>query len=259
MTSGERRDGSVSVSLQELRRLEDDRIDREKKSREADVIAAQRKHDAEVAMRREAEAARLRSEEEAKERIRLRDVREEAEREAMSRAAVEQARVAVEARTRAEEVERDRRHEIELARARAESQRTSGAVVVIGSGFVGFALALASAVVAYFSVVQPANARAIADLESRVGAAELRANDEAIDLTRERMRASKAESDLAASMKTIETLRGTAQTSFTCPPPPSRGGHGNVLRPKGSASNPIDSGPCVNEWDPLCGRIQNSK
>jgi hypothetical protein len=258
MTSGERREESVSVSLKELMKLEDERIDRERKLREAEGLAAQRAREEAEKKRREAEEERARAEAEERERLRLRDLEEEARREAMSRAAVEQARIAVEARARAEEAERERKHEIELARIRAEAAKKSGAGVVVGSGLVGFSIALVAAVVVHFGVTRPANDRAIGALEARVAAAERRANDMGVDVERERARASKAEGELATAQKTIDDLKSAASR------PPSKAARDpardQATPPTGSSKaqpkNPLGDGPCINDWDPLCGRIR---
>ena len=105
--SPERRDESVTFSLKELMKLEDERICQERQAREARELAV--KSAREDAERREREelAAKDRAAEEERERARFREMEEEARREAMQRAAIEQARITVEARTRAEESDRE--------------------------------------------------------------------------------------------------------------------------------------------------------
>src|SRR5262245_46952258 len=98
---------SVTFSLKELAKLEDERIDQENRMREAREKAAVAAREDATRKEREELEARERAAADERERARFREMEEEAKREAMSRAAVEQARITVEARTRSEEAERE--------------------------------------------------------------------------------------------------------------------------------------------------------
>jgi colicin import membrane protein len=177
MTGGpERRDESVNFSLKELMKLEDERISQERQAREARELAAETARE-DAARRERAELeARERATAEERERARFREMEEEARREAISRAAVEQARITVEARTRAEESDRERRHELELQRMRTETVQKPGPGGYIASALGGAAACLAIALVLHFSVSKPAADLRIAELDRAVAAADGQAN-----------------------------------------------------------------------------------
>ena len=253
MTGGpERRDESVSFSLKELMKLEDERIDQEKKSREAQARsakeardAAERKVRAELEAREQADAAE-------RERVRRADREEEARLEAIQRAAVEQTRITVEARTRAEESERERSHERELHRLRIEGQKKPGLGALVGSGLAGVAIALAAFLLFFFGAAKPAADRRIAELDTSSAAAQSRAS------TLER-RVDEQSAQIAALTKQLETAR--AQPAIAPEPPKATGprggtGVGPFVAPGGPPKKvlPKDA-PCVDPHDPLCGHI----
>jgi hypothetical protein len=250
--TGERRDESVSVSLRELEKLENERQDREKRQREAHAVAMQRTRDEAAKKEREALAAKERAEAEERERVRLREVEEEARREAMSRAAVEQARIGVEAKTRAEEADRERRHELELARVRAESKNQSGAGVVVGSGLVGFAIAIAVCCGVYFGAVRPANARTIATLENDIADANAKTRELRSDSIEQSKRIADMQTKLDAANNEIASLKNASKAPATQP----RGG--TFRAPTGSrlpASPTTGFGNvCAGPGDPACGQ-----
>jgi len=250
MTGGsERRDESVSFSLKELMKLEDERIDQEKKSREARERTA--KLASEEAERREkAElAARARAEADERERTRRIEREEDARLEAMQRATVEQTRITVEARTRAEESERERSHERELQRMRLEGQKKPEIGALIGSGLGGTAFALAGFMVFFFAVAKPASDHRIAELDGNVAAAEDRAH--ALD-----RRIDEQNIKLAAMTKELEAPRKELAAQ---PAPPPAGPPTTTTRPMGHGPAtpriPVKEEKCVDPHDPMCFHI----
>lgn len=248
----ERRDESVQFSLKELMKLEDERIGEEKKARDEREAAEARTREETARREREALAAREREEADVRERQRREMVEEEARREAMSRAAVEQARIAVEARARAEESERERRHEIELVRVRAETQKKPGIGGFIGSGLAGAGVVLLAALLVHFGMVKPASARRIAELEQGVAVVESRADQ----LSHQN---AKQADELAATKRELDAAKALLAAS---PPPASKtpatapgGGKGPMVTPPVKPRLP-DEKPCVDEHDPLCGTIR---
>ncbi len=243
------RDESVTFSLRELEKLEDERLDREKRQREAELANMQRaKEDAERRAEEERQA-RLRAEAEEKQRARLREIEEEARREAMSRAAVEQTRIEVEARTRADEADRERRHELELARIRAESKTHGGAGVVVGSGLVGFAIALGVCAGVYFGAVAPANARTRATLEGQVADAEAKLRDLKNDGIDQQRKLLDLQGKLDAATARIDELSKVPVVKTQ-----TRGPTGPVAGPAPTAKkDPPPPDPCKDSKDPLCG------
>lgn len=247
----ERRDESVQFSLKELMKLEDERIGEEKKARDEREAAEARAREETARKEREALAAREREEADARERQRREMVEEEARREAMSRAAVEQARIGVEARARAEESERERRHEIELVRVRAESQKKPAIGGFIGSGLAGAGVVLLAALLVHFGMVKPESARRVAELEQGVAVAETRADQ----LSRQ---SAKQADELAAMKRELDA----AKALLASPPPVAKtppttpaGGKGPIAAPPPKPRLP-DEKPCADEHDPLCGTIR---
>jgi fused signal recognition particle receptor len=161
---------SVLFSLQELSRMEEERVRaqaeasaRQRAEAERALRQAEEKERGEQAARERAEAeARLRAEQQVREEV--------ARVEAIRLAATDAARISAEASARAEERERERRHELELARARATA-RAGGALRTAVAAAVGAACALGAAAAAYGGRVMPREqaraAQARADLASR--------------------------------------------------------------------------------------------
>lgn len=245
------RDESVQFSLEELKKLEDDRVRQEREAAEAHARdeAAARERD-ELRQRTEIEA-RERDAAELRERERERRREEGARLEAMQRAIVEQGRISVEARARAEEAERERRYELELLRAHAEAERRPGAAALLASALGGAALCLALCLALYFGVSRPATDSRIAELDRAVTSAERRADG----LER---RALDDEARIGQLDKSLEAAQAelTRPKAIPAPKPPSQklsGKRGGVepVRTKG----PFDGPPCVDDHDPLCGHI----
>ena len=255
MTGGpERRDESVTFSLKELMKLEDERVDQEKQTREARELAVTMAREEQTRRERTELEARERAELEERERVRHRELEEEARRDAIQRATVEQARITVEARTRAEESDRERRHEIELQRLRTEAVKKPGPGGLIGSALGGAAFALAMCLVLYFGVSKPASDKRIAALDRAVAGADGRAGELSRRVDEQRSRAGDLEKELAAAQVELAKPRPAALSRKLPSTAPGGGVHGTP--PKGpKSSNPNDGPPCTNRFDPLCGHI----
>lgn len=251
MTGGtERRDESVSFSLKELMKLEDERIDQEKTSREARERSAKLASD-EAERRAKADlAARARAEADERERTRRIEREEEARLEAMQRATVEQARITVEARTRAEESERERSHERELQRMRLEGQKKPEIGALIGSGLAGTAFALAGFMVFFFAAAKPASDHRIAELDGHLSAAEDRGR--ALD-----RRLDDQNIKLAAVTKELEAARKlvAAQPAPALVGPTTTTGRPPVGHPPTPPRIPVKEEKCADPHDPLCFHI----
>jgi hypothetical protein len=243
------RDESVASSLRDLEMLENDRLDREKRDREArEAREAARARDdaARIAVeRREAATAKH----EAERRAQALEAEEEARREAMSRAAVEQARIAVEARTRAEEAELERRHEIELARIRAEGRPSSGAGMIVGSAFFGGAIAFGIAFGIYYGSLRPTAIRSATALESALA----EANTKTLALEREGI---DRDRQIAVLERSLDTARAEIIRLSTHPPPRSGAGGSPTMHhpvPDLTTNPPTPFGHvCAGKGDPLC-------
>jgi hypothetical protein len=247
--TGERRDESVQFSLHELMKLEDERILREKRDREAAEAAAFAAK--EEAARREREA-REQAEAQARERERILRIEEEARREAMSRAAIEQARISVEARTRADEAERERRHELELAKLRVEVAKPHGPALLIGSAAGGAFVAVIACVAVYFGSLRPEAARKVEGLEAATQRAEARATQLGIESLAQGKQINELEASLALARADIIKLRDQVATTRpptpTGSPAPKTGGRAGQPPPPASLSD-----KCAGSRDPLCG------
>jgi len=144
--SEEHKESSVLFSLQELMKLEQDRIKQEeddKKRRQDNEVRA--REDAERKAREE-EQARLHAEEERR-RLEEQRKREEAARlEALRQAEIERARVAAEEQARLDAMKAAQAHELEVAKLKQDKHKknlTIGiglvlAVLLIGGGTGGF-------------------------------------------------------------------------------------------------------------------------
>lgn len=257
MTGGpERRDESVTFSLKELMKLEDQRVDEEKQAREARERAAQMAREEQARRERAELEARERAEADERERARHREMEEEARREAIQRAAVEQARITVEARTRAEESERERRHELELQRMRAEAVKKPGLGAWIGCALGGSAVALAVCLVMFFGVSKPASDRRIAELDRSNASADARADQLGRRVDEQKARIGELEKSLHDAQAEITRLKAAAK-----PAAPVGGGGGPTVNKRGGtgtgpAKGAVESGPPCDRFDPLCGTIR---
>jgi hypothetical protein len=257
MTGGpERRDESVSFSLKELMKLEDERNTEERQAREARELATRAAHDEAERREREEVVARNRAAEEERERARFREMEEEARGEAIQRATVEQARITVEARTRAEESERERRHEIELQRMRVETVKKPGPGGYVASALGGAAATLALCLVMHFAIWRPASDRRIAELDRAVAGADGREAEMGRRVDDQKMRIGQLEKSVADLQDEL-TKRPPAQavsprtaTGATLQKRAGTGAGADPLKGKGASDGP----PCA-KGDPLCFRI----
>ncbi len=236
------RDESVSFSLGELRRLEAERIEEEAELRAKALSAA-----------RDAAAARTRIEGEDLARA-LRQANEnEARRDALQRALVEQARISVEARTRADEAEFSRRHEVELERIRAvHVAHPSAYGSLIGSAFGGAALALGGCLIVYFSVSAPASQSKIAEAKREVVSERERAEGLAERVDRQRDVVAELERRTQKAPDEPPVLKSplmAAPAHATANPRPT------TTPTKPPRAHEPDGNPCLYKFDPLCGHI----
>ncbi len=250
-------DGSVTFSLKELMRLEDERVasEREEQRRREEARA---RDEGDRARRAEDEARAARQAEQARWRDEEQRAREEAARlDGMQRAIVERERLVAQHAARDAEVARLRAHELELARMKHVKV---GAAGVPWAAAATSSLALIAAIALHYAVLSPAadhrveEARAdarrstaviaaaqtrVAELGQRVGALdeELRkAND----------RADKLQKDLDDARKKAEG-RGAAFPSGAGPKVVTENTGAQKKRDLGFGHG----GPCA-KGDPLC-------
>jgi len=246
-------EGSVSFSLKELSRLEDERValereDARKRREELERAAAAE------AQRIEAAAAERAHQEEERLREHERRMQEEAARlDGMKRAVVERERIAAEQAARESEVARLRAHELELARLRREGGGTSKAAWSVAAASV---LALVLGVVAYAAVLRPDADRQLAAARAEAAAqgdlvgqtqrqlAELgtRVDGLGAQLKTEVERAHDLEEQLADAQRKL----GDRRVGATPSPIPHR------TAPIPTRSTGLIDGPCKNPGDPLC-------
>ncbi len=243
---GSRNDESVTFSLRELLKQEDERVERERRAEEeARAAAAKARLDAERRAQEEAERAAA----EAREAARRTELEELARREALQRAAMEQARLEVEVRARADERERERRHEIELARVRAATQKDGfGLGALAASAAFGLALAGLTAFGVHLAVTAPAADRRVAEVERALTTEHAKTVSLEAELDREKKRRAELDgrvADLGAQ------LEAAAKKPCTTAVGASKG----PQRPTTSSKRPEPtSGPC-QPGDPMCFAI----
>jgi colicin import membrane protein len=241
---------SVMFSLQELARMEEERVRQsaEAVERERATLARER-HEADERMRAEADAI-ARAEEEARREVERRAREEAARIEAIHRASIEGARVEAEARARAEEVERVRRHELELERVR--QARPSGARQAGVAAAFGALLAAGVAMAVHFGVVAPKERAQAAEASAQIASRDVAVADLQRHAEETEGRVRTLEQDLAAARSENEKLR--KQLDGVRPAPATPHGFGPHGGPAPTAAPRMDgftSCPAGSK-DPMC-------
>jgi len=248
MKTPARSEGSAQFSLEELRKLEDERVAgeaRERAAREQAMVDAR----VEAARRERAEeAAKARAEEEAIAQRQRAELEAMARREAMQKATVEQARLEVEARTRADERERERRHELELMTRRTAEPKPTGIGALLGATGLGGGLMLAVTLVIHFGVTQPANERRFSELDLRAGTAEQKVIEADKKLDDQRRQIKVLERSKVALEDQIRDLQAAANAQKA--PVTGRSGGGHAPTPPRPIERKGDD--CDEKHDPMC-------
>jgi hypothetical protein len=254
-SSGSRRDEqSVQFSLKDLLKLEEERLDEQR--RELETRLAQEKATAQNEALRKAAEAQAREEAIEKEIAaqKAAELDALARREAMQKALVEQARLEVEARTRTEERDLERRHEIELAKARATNPKSHGLGSIAGSALLGGVVMLLVVAGIHFGVTKPAADHRMAEMQTTLGSLETRVTEANRLAQDERKRADELQGQLnkanqkIAELSTKTTTTTTTTTTGTVRNPTS----GRVTPPPPPPPPPV---VCL-KGDPLCPTIQ---
>jgi colicin import membrane protein len=237
----ELRESSLLFSLEGLLETERERVQREareaERRREEELqrvaeVAERRR----VAQEREREA-RARREALEQERQRL----DEERLEAMRHATVERARIEAEARVRLVEADEQRKHELGLAKMKAEGVSARyKALAWLSSG--ASLLVVFGVVAAYLGAVRPAQAQAAQRYQSLVAESRVReqSSEQALRLERSRNEA------LRERVRVLEARAADVVPSppGAQPPPPTR-------TPSGPRTNGGKPRPCGDSGDPL--------
>jgi colicin import membrane protein len=155
-------EGSVSFSLKELMRLEEERVALAREEARALEEEKRKRAEEEAFRAREVEEERLRLEDERRREEERRAREEKARLEGIERAIVERERTTVERAAHAAEMDRLRRHEIELVRLREGAVHPLGARTA-WSASGALVMMLGACLVTYFAGVRPDNDRRLAD------------------------------------------------------------------------------------------------
>jgi hypothetical protein len=239
-----RSEGSVTFSLGELMKLEDERVAEQAREREANERA-------QIAAKVEAERQARAAEHEAAEHRRRAELDELARREALQKAAVEQARLEVEARTRVAERERERQHELALQAARATTPKPTGLGALLGATGLGGGLMLLVTCIVHFGVIQPATDRRISELELRATTAEHKLSEAETNADKSRKSIAALEQKNAALETDNRNLRDAANVKTPTAPHPT-GPHAPITPSK---PKPAETA-CADEHDPMCFSIK---
>jgi hypothetical protein len=250
-----REENSVQFSLDGLLKLEDERVAGEARERTAREKAAK---DAKVAIEREKQAAhsaKMKAEADAVAAEKKAELDQLAQREAMQKAIVEQARIQVEAKMRADERERERRHELDLEVAKKTEKQSSMGALMGACGFGGGLMLLVFGVI-HFAVTQPATDRRMAELELRATTAEQHAadSDHKVDEAQKQLRALDAK---RASLETeLDGLKNQpVQPTGKKPVAPITG----KIPPHNTTTTDTGSQDCPGgDKDPMCFKIRRS-
>lgn len=239
---------SVISSLEDIMRLEQERIARQERER---VREEQERHRQEVAARERAtrlEEQRLQEEAKRRREEELRAREEEARLEAMQRAILETETARALEQSRWTRAEQQRTHALELERA-TQAERSRRARIALVAVSCGAALAIGVLSVAWLGISAPAAERRTAELQGRASRLEqdneglrrqLQTATTSMDRAIDRLRASEEQrgvlvSRLSEAERELER-RGTV-----------KGGTG----PAAPAARP--AGPsCTNPQDPMC-------
>jgi colicin import membrane protein len=244
---------SVLFSLQELARMEDERVREQARAESAAREAARRAVEEAEARAREAAEADERAGELARREIE-RQAREEAARvQAIRDAATEAARAEAFARVQAQEREKDRQQSIEMARVQASARGSRVAAAV--AGCLGALVAAGIGMAVYFGVAAPAARAALAGAGS-----ELASRDQTIDQLRMRVSAGEAseralQMDIAALRDENSRLQAElagSRSRVQGAHPSGRGVPATTKRPDRSLDGFSTCAPGVN--DPMCVR-----
>jgi hypothetical protein len=244
-----RHEGSVSTSLEELMRLEDERVHSEAEGlrRRAEEAAAKMRAN-ELRLRQEEDARQDRVHREAEERARQAR-EEEARLQAMRDATIAAARAAAETKVRLDDAERRQKLESEILKAPERSA---------ASGFLGAMLGASASLVVgallYFTLLAPQIARA--ETSSRAALADrdalrkeltdtsiaqrVKLDSVTAELTSEKAARAKAESDLEALSRA--SRRPSSPTTMT-------------TTPRRATASPAAPGKPCKPGDPLCETI----
>jgi hypothetical protein len=239
-----RSEGSATFSLGELMKLEDERVAEQAREREANERA-------EIAAKAEAERRAKAAEQEAAERRRRAELDELARREALQRAAVEQARLEVDARTRVAERERERQHELALQAARATTPKPTGLGALLGATGLGGGLMLVVTCIVHFGVMQPATDRRLSELELRATTAEHKLSEAETSADKSR----KTIAVLEQRNATLELDNRNLRDAANAKTPTSSQPHG-PRGPTAPTKPKLSETACADEHDPMCFSIK---
>jgi hypothetical protein len=241
-------EGSVQFSLQELVRLEDERIREQDRDRERKAEAEHMAKARAAAEARAAEEARVRDEEERRRQDALRQQEESTRLAAIEQAALEHARWSAQMKAQSDEAERLRAHTLDLERIKQGGARGAG----WRGGFLGAAVAMtltaATAAILYNASIAPQAEKreeilkaqvsereaAVAKLASSVGEQSQRIDDL-------RNRLGQAREENQKLLKELERLK----------PPPAPAHAAGRGGPVAAPPPP----PKCPQWDPLCPQI----
>jgi colicin import membrane protein len=236
----ELRESSLLFSLESLMETERERVQREARE-------AQRRREDELARVAELGERRRVSQQQEREakqrRLLLEQERERLEQErleAMKQATVEHARLEVESRMRLVEAEQARKHELALSQLR-EGERTAlyRTLTWLSSG--AFVASLAGASIAYFGMLEPAQARREQQLQSIIGI-----DTEKAKLTERLLAAERSRSETLRAR--IAQLESEKRQPLAMTPPATKP---PIVKPPIIVPPPPTGGDCIDDGDPL--------
>jgi colicin import membrane protein len=250
----ERQETSVMVSIQEIlrdaqNREEQEKIEAERRAREEE----QRRLD-EIRRRQEEEEARLRAEEEDRQRRAFEEQRRQAEISAMQEAAVQRARAEAEAQARLAEMASRQEHERQLHALSQDKHKKRLTLMLGGLGAFLFIGIIVTTVFVKKSMDETAALKAqAAQLQSQIddsNAKEARLKAE-LENTKDPEKIAALQSQLDAEKQRLQELeqqkqnRGGGGGGYRAP---AGGGGGGASKPAGGSGKPCNCTP----GDPLC-------
>jgi colicin import membrane protein len=253
---GERQETSVMVSIQEILRDAQSREEEEKAEAERRAREEEQRRQDEVRRRQEEEAARLRAEEDERNRRVFEEQKRQTELASMQEAAVHRARLEAESKARLAEMTARQDHERQLTALSQDSHKKRLQFILAGLGVLIVAVAVGGGITIKKTLDETAAAKAqTAQLQGKIDEAEAQRQKLQRDL--ENTKDPEQIAALQAQLKEQQDKLQQLNQQGTAKPKPAGGGGGGgggapAAKPAGGGGGGA-SKPCnCTPGDPLC-------
>jgi colicin import membrane protein len=248
---GERQETSVMVSIQEILRDAQSREEEEKAEAEKQAREAEQRRVEEIRRAQEAEAARLKADEDERDRRAYEEQRRQVELSSMQEAAVQRAKMEAESKARLAEMTARQDHERQLTSLSQDSHKKRLQFFLVGLGVLIVAVAVGGGITIKKTMDETAAARMEAQqLQSKIDEANAQQQKLQLELqnTKDPEKIAALQKQLDDEKKRISDMSAAAATKR-----PTGGGGGAPAAKPASGGGPGGSKPCnCTPGDPLC-------